>query len=130
MAITNAEIRDLVKRRLGLSLTETTHDDLIDLYVDAIEEGILNFINATVVPDGLKQTWAAMAASALSAEQLAILFPTPEPVEDYEIQLGDTTVKPIKAVVNNAPPVPSLTVIESVLFDYRSSLIAYRKMRW
>lgn len=130
MAIAKAEIRDLVKRRLGLSLTETAHDDLIDLYIDAVEEGILNFINATVVPDGLKQTWAAMAASALSAEQLAVLFPSPDPVETYETQIGDTTVKPIKAVVSNAPPVPSLAVVESVVFDYRSSLVAYRKMRW
>jgi hypothetical protein len=71
-----------------------------------------------------------MVASALSAEQLAILFPDPEPIETYETQIGDTTVKPIKAVVSTAPPAPTLTVIESVVFDYRSSLIAYRRMRW
>ncbi|WP_176705866.1 phage head-tail connector protein [Paenibacillus hemerocallicola] len=130
MAIDKADIRVLVKRRLGLSLAETTHDDLIDLYIDAVEESIKNFCNITIIPDGLKQTWAAMVASALSAEQLAILFPVPEPEETYETQIGDTTVKPIKAVVSTKPPAPSLTVIASVVFDYRSSLIAYRRMRW
>jgi hypothetical protein len=130
VAIDKADIRVLVKRRLGLSLAETTHDDLIDLYIDAVEESIKNFCNITVIPDGLKQTWVAMVASALSAEQLAILFPDPEPIETYETQIGDTTVKPIKAVDSTAPPAPTLTVIESVVFDYRSSLIAYRRMRW
>ncbi|MEF3309511.1 phage head-tail connector protein [Paenibacillus sp. GYB004] len=127
MAISKAEIRDLVKRRLGIALTDTTHDDLIDLYIDATEEAILNYCNISSVPDGLKQTWAAMAAGALSAEQSAILYPNPDPVEVYETHIGDTTVKPVKQV---APPVPSLTVIESLVFDYRPSLHAYRRLRW
>jgi hypothetical protein len=127
MAISKTDIRDLVKRRLGLSLTDPVHDDLIDLYIDATEEAILNYCNIASVPDGLKQTWAAMAASALSAEQSAILYPNPNPVDLYETHIGDTTVKPVKQV---APPVPSLTVIESLVFDYRSSLHAYRRLRW
>lgn len=130
MAIDKAEIRTLVKRRLGLPLNETTHDDLIDLYIDAVEEGILNYCNIRTVPDGLKQTWAAMVAAALSAEQSLILFPQLEPVEAYETHIGDTTVKPIKAPVNTAPPAPTPVVIESVLFNYQSSLNAYRRMRW
>ncbi|WP_158289258.1 phage head-tail connector protein [Paenibacillus flagellatus] len=130
MAINKADIRVLVKRRLGLAIENETHDDLIGLYIDAVEEGIRNFIHDREVPDGLKQTWAAMAASALFTEQLAVLFPPPDPVEAFETQIGDTTVKPIKPVINTAPPGPSLAAIESVMFDYKSSLIAYRKMRW
>lgn len=130
MAIDKGDIRTLVKRRLGLAPADTSYDDLIDLYIDVVEEGILNYCQINTIPDSLKQTWAAMAASALSAEQLAVLFPAPEPVETYETQIGDTTVKPIKAVVSNTPPAPTPVVIESVVFDYRSSLNAHRRMRW
>ncbi len=126
MAINKNEIREIVERRLGLTPIE--HTGLIDLYIDEIERRILNYINATSVPEGLKFTWAAMVASTLSSEQLAVLFPSTEEDEAYETTIGDTTVKPVKSVV--APNRPTIATVDRVVFDYRSELNAYRRLRW
>lgn len=128
MAIEKVEILALVKRRLGLPQSETAHDDLIDLYIDAVEEAIRNYCHVAEVPDGLKHTWAAMAASALQAEQMEILFPGAVPAEEYEIKVGDTTVKPVKAAAR--PALPTLAIVDKLVFDYTAQLRAYRKLRW
>ncbi|BBI32038.1 phage head-tail connector protein [Cohnella abietis] len=130
MAINKAEILTLVKKRLGLPLNETTHDSLIDLYLDEIEQRILNYCNLQEVPDGLKYTWAAMVAVALTKEQSAILFPPPVVAEAFEISIGDTTVKEVK---NPATPIivrPSIAIVDEVVFDYQGELNSYRKLRW
>jgi hypothetical protein len=126
MAANKAEIQSLVEQRLGL--TPGAHADLIGTYTDEIEQRILNYINANVVPARLMYTWSAMTASALHAEQLAVLFPAAEGDESFEIKIGDTTVKPIKAVT--PPDRPTIVTMDKTVFDYRGELNAYRKLRW
>lgn len=128
MAANSAEVLLLVKERLGLPIDETQHDELIGLYVDEIEQRIKTYINASEIPDALKYTWAAMVASGLSTEQLAVIFPPDASVEEFETTIGDTSVKAVKPVA--APTRPSVSVMVSVVFDYRSELNAFRKLRW
>jgi hypothetical protein len=126
MAASKADIQSLVEKRLGLTPGE--HVDLIDMYIDEIERRILNYINASVIPAGLLYTWSAMTASALQTEQLAVLFPTAEGDEAYEVKIGDTTVKPVKSVT--PPDRPTIVTMDKTVFDYRAELYAYRKLRW
>lgn len=123
MAIQRSEIRGLAKLRLGL--TDDAFDGLVDLYVVEVEQRILNYINARSVPAGLKFTWSAMVAGALSKEQSNIMYPAGD--EEFEIKIGDTTVKPIKPV-GVAPT--AKVVIDNILFDHQAELNAYRKLRW
>ena len=123
MAIQRSEIRDLAKTRLGL--TDDAFNGLVDMYVGEVEQRILNYINARAVPDGLKYTWAAMVAGALSKEQSNVLYPSGD--EEFEIKIGDTTVKPIKPA-GTAPT--AKVVIDNILFDHQAELNAYRKLRW
>ncbi|ASS76822.1 hypothetical protein CIG75_19000 [Tumebacillus algifaecis] len=123
MSVQKSDVRDLAKLRLGL--TDNTFDNLIDMYIDEVEQRILNYINARAVPDGLKFTWAAMVAGALSKEQSNVMYPAGE--EEFEIKIGDTSVKPIKPA-GSAPT--AKVVIDSILFDHTSELNAYRKLRW
>lgn len=125
MTISKTDVLGLVKTRLALQ-GDVTHDGLITMYIDEMENRILHYINAKSIPEGLKFTWAAMAASALSSEQYSILFPAVE--EAFEVTLGDTTVKPVKPV--SAPSLPSLVVMDAVMFDYKTDLNRYRKLRW
>lgn len=120
--IMKSEVRDLAKARLGLA--DDVHNGLVDMYVDEVERRILNYINARSVPDGLKHTWSAMVAGALSKEQTNTLFPA---AEEFEIKIGDTAVKPIKSS-GSAPA--AKVVIDSVLFDHKAELNAHRKLRW
>ncbi|MBB6670274.1 DNA-packaging protein [Cohnella nanjingensis] len=126
MATSSKDIWPLVKKRLGVRVND--HDELIELYTDEIGQRIRTYINATAVPEALTYTWAAMVASALSAEQLAVLFPPGEETVEFETTIGDTTVKPIKSVT--APSLPTVAVLDSVVFDYRGELNAFRKLRW
>lgn len=123
MTISRDDIRQLAKLRLGL--TDDTFDGLVDMYIDEVEQRILTYINARSVPAGLKYTWAAMVAGALSKEQSNSLYPAGE--EAFEIKIGDTSVKPIKPV--GAAPTAKV-VIDSILFDHTTELNAYRKLRW
>ncbi|MCM3747451.1 phage head-tail connector protein [Paenibacillus pasadenensis] len=123
-----AEIRELAKKRLGL--VDSTHDGLIDLYVADVEQGIKTFCNIPAVPLELSFTWAAMVAAAVTAEQSALIYPKPEAPEAYETTIGDTSVKPIAPVGVQAPPRPSVTVVDSVLFDYEAQLVRFRRLRW
>lgn len=125
MAINKVDVLELVKTRLGLQ-GDATHDDLTTIYIDELENRILHYINAKAIPDGLKFTWASMAASALNSEQSALLYPAAE--ESFEVTVGDTTVKPVKPV--STPSRPSLVVMDAVMFDYKTDLNRYRKLRW
>jgi len=126
MAASKEQIILLVEQRLGLTPGE--HADVIGMYTDEIGQRILNYINASVIPDGLTYTWVAMTASALQTEQLAVLFPPGAEDEAFEVQIGDTSVKPVKAVT--PPDRPTLAVLDKTAFDYRAELNAYRKLRW
>jgi hypothetical protein len=126
MANSKGEIRQLVEKRLGLN--PDSNSDLIELYIDEIEQRILNYVNVLVVPDGLTYTWATMVAGALSLEQPAILFPPSDDDAEYEMTVGDTTVKPIKPAT--PPSKPTLAIVDKVMLDYRGELNAYRKLRW
>ncbi|BBH19823.1 hypothetical protein Back11_11680 [Paenibacillus baekrokdamisoli] len=128
MTINKDDILALVKMRLQLDPLGATHDQLINMYMDEIEQRILSYINHSSIPDRLRFTWAAMVAGALAAEQSAALFPTIESSGTFEISIGDTSIKPVKAV--SAPLTPSIVVVNSVLFDYRAELNAFRKLRW
>lgn len=117
-----------VKLRLGLDVNDTTHDYLIGTYVDEVGWRIRNYINRDI-PDDLSYTWVAMVASALSTEQINVLRPPVEPEEDFEMKIGDTSIKPAKATAT-APATPTVTVIEEVLRDYQAELNAFRRLRW
>lgn len=118
-----------VKRKLGISNPE--HDDLVEDYVDEMGQRILNYTNQPRMPEGLRFTWASMAATALSGEQMDVLFPPPAVTEEvYEISVGDTNVKPASSKTSGATAEPSLVTKDSVLFDYQGELNAYRRMRW
>lgn len=130
VAINKLEVLAITKQLVGLDPALEDFNGLITLYMDIIGQRVLNYIHHSSMPDGLKYTWAAMTASVLQSEQMAILFPPdPEDAEAYEVTLGDTTVKPIKPV---AKPItgPTLTVQDAVLFDYRAELNTFRRMRW
>ena len=128
--INKTEIRTLTKRKLGIAEGDTTHDDIIDYYIDEVESRVLLDINHEEMPDGLKYTWVGLVAAALTAEQSAVLFPSAEEEEAYETNIGDTTVKQIKSPVTVKPERATLKVIDGLLFDYRQDLSAYRRMRW
>ncbi|MFJ2042240.1 hypothetical protein ACIOBL_01485 [Paenibacillus taichungensis] len=117
-----------VKRRMGLDVNDTEHDYLIGTYVDEVGWRIRNYINRDI-PDDLSYTWVAMVASALSTEQINVLRPPVEPVEAFELKIGDTSIKPAKATTT-APATPTVTVIEEVLRDYQGELNAFRRPRW
>lgn len=131
VAISKLEILATVKELMGLDPVASDLNELISVYIDAVEQRILNYINHSIIPDGLKFTWAAMTAGALQSEQSAVLFPAAdsEELEAFEISLGDTSVKPIKPVAA-APARPTVVVLDKVVFDYRSDLNAFRKLRW
>lgn len=117
-----------VKLRLGLDVNDMTHDYLIGTYVDEVGWRIRNYINQDI-PDDLSYTWVAMVASALSTEQINVLRPPVEPVEAFELKIGDTSIKPSKATTA-APATPTVTVIDEVLRDYQGELNAFRRLRW
>ncbi|MGX4583361.1 phage head-tail connector protein [Paenibacillus chitinolyticus] len=126
--VTSSGIWSLVKKRLGI--TDNLHDELIEMYTDEVGQRILHYINRQDVPDGLKHTWAAITAGALTKEQSAIIFPQAQPVEAYEVKLGDTSVKPIKAPESPPQIRPTVVAIDSELLGYKADLNAYRKLRW
>ncbi len=118
-----------VKRKLAI--TDSGHDGLVEDYVDEMGQRILNYTNQPRMPEGLRFTWAAMAAAALAGEQMDVLNPPPAVTEEvYEISIGDTSVKPASSKVSTATAEPSLVTKDSVLFDYRGELNTYRRMRW
>jgi len=117
-----------VKLRLGLDVNDTTHASLIGTYVDEVGWRIRNYINRDI-PDDLSYTWVAMVASALSTEQINVLRPPVEPVEAFEVKIGDTSIKPASAA-KAAPATPTVSVIEGVLRDYQGELNAFRRLRW
>ncbi|CAM4468318.1 hypothetical protein PAXY110619_18145 [Paenibacillus xylanexedens] len=118
-----------VKRRLKLDVNDTEHDDLIGTYVDEVGLRIMNYCNIPVIPDELSYVWVAMVASALSTEQINVLRPPVEPIEAFELKIGDTSIKPTKATTA-APATPTVTVIDEVLRDYQGELNAFRRLRW
>lgn len=118
-----------VKRRMGLDVNDTERDYLIGTYVDEVGLRIMNYCNIPVIPDDLSYTWVAMVASALSTEQINVLRPPVEPEEDFEMKIGDTSIKPATAT-KTAPATPTVTVIDEVLRDYQSELNAFRRLRW
>lgn len=120
-----------VKKKLDLPADSGMHDDLIEEYVDEMGQRIINYTNQPRVPDGLKYVWVSMAAAALAGEQMDVLNPPTAVTEEvYEISIGDTSVKPASSKVSTATAEPSLITKDSVLFDYRGELNAYRRMRW
>eukprot|EP01113_Clastostelium_recurvatum_P025498 TRINITY_DN30674_c0_g1_i1.p1 TRINITY_DN30674_c0_g1~~TRINITY_DN30674_c0_g1_i1.p1 ORF type:complete len:134 (+),score=3.35 TRINITY_DN30674_c0_g1_i1:490-891(+) len=121
-------IIDEVKRRLGLDVNDTTHNDLIGTYVDEVGWRTRNYIN-NKIPDDLSYTWVAMVASALSTEQINVLRPPVESEEVFEMKIGDTSIKPASAA-KAAPSSPTVTVIDAVLRDYQGELNAFRRLRW
>ena len=118
-----------VKRRLKLDVNDTEHDYLIGTYVDEVGLRIMNYCNISIIPDELSYTWVAMVASALSTEQINVLRPPAEPVEAFELKIGDTSIKPSKAITA-VPATPTVTVIDAVLRDYQGELNAFRRLRW
>ena len=122
-------IIDEVKRRLGLDVNDTTHNYLIGTYVDEAGLRIMNYCNISVIPDALSYTWVAMVASALSAEQINVLRPPVESEDEFEMKIGDTSIKP-SGSSSAAPTSPTVTVIDEVLRDYKAELNSFRKLRW
>jgi hypothetical protein len=122
-----AEVWSLVKPRLNLP--DDTHKLLADLYIAEIGQRILHYINQRQMPDALLHTWAAMAASAMAAEQQAILYPVPEPEEVQELSVGDTSVKS-SYVKKAAPPFPTPVALDKVIADYSVDLRRHRRMGW
>ncbi|WP_145333346.1 hypothetical protein [Paenibacillus xylanexedens] len=118
-----------VKRRLKLDVNDIEHDYLIGTYVDEVGLRIMNYCNISVIPDELSYVWVAMVASALSTEQINVLRPPVEPVEAFEVKIGDTTIKPV-AAVKPTPATPTVAVIDGVLRDYQGELNAFRRLRW
>ncbi|SEG70249.1 hypothetical protein [Paenibacillus sp. UNC499MF] len=90
---------------------------------------IRHYINRDI-PEGLKHTWAAITAGALTKEQSAIIFPQAQPVEAFVVSLGDTSIKPIKAPESPPSIRPTVAAIDTELLGYKADLNAYRRLRW
>jgi hypothetical protein len=118
MSIPVAEIKDLVK--VGLIVSNTNLDALINSYIPQIEQKILNYCNVEEVPDGLKYVWSSMVIDLIKVkhstlpEIMAVLGST------VEIKAGDTTTK---VTANKSS-------IDSIVLNYAGDLNAYRKLRW
>jgi hypothetical protein len=125
--ITAADVWPLVKGRLNIP--DDNHKLLADMYIAEIGQRILHYINHKRMPDGLLYTWAAMAAAALSSDQGELLHPPPAQVETQEVSVGDTSVG-TKLVTPASAPKPNLTIVDNIMFDYRTDLHHYRRMRW
>lgn len=125
MAIEQTEILALVKTRLH-SL-DASQDPLINSYISEIENRILHYCNADIIPDGLKFTWTAMVMDVLRVEQSSVDEIANTTDQGETVKLGDTAVAPAKS--------PGLTnttksVIDEIVVNYRIDLNRYRKLRW
>lgn len=125
--ITDTNVWPLVKTRLGL--TDDAHKGLAELYIAEVGQRIRHYINQKQIPNGLLQTWAAMASAALTADQSEILYPPPKQVEVQEVSVGDTAVKS-SMVTPPRPPHANVSTLDQTVFDYRIDLNHYRKLRW
>ncbi|MFD2613545.1 phage head-tail connector protein [Paenibacillus gansuensis] len=126
MPASKEEVKSIVKQKLNLPVNDGQHDDLLGIYVDEAEKRIKHYCNIPEIPEDLRFTWASLAATAVAAEQKAILFPDPVDEEQFEISIGDTSVKTGKP----AAAVQPMLVLDNMVFDYRAELNAFRRVRW
>lgn len=61
----------LAKAKLLAGITDSTHDDLLNLYVEMAVQSILNHCNRVALPDGLVLTAAQMVADMYNQNNTA-----------------------------------------------------------
>jgi hypothetical protein len=123
-AAESAAVLSIVKLRLGLT---DEWDALVSSYVQEIGQRILHYTNLSEVPNALEHTWASMVIDALRIEQPKLPGIEETSGAGEEITVGDTSTKPAQGSgLTNT----SKTVIDTVVFNYRTDLNRYRKLRW
>lgn len=119
------KVLSLVKTRLRISNKEL--DNLINSYVDEIEERIKHFCNINRIPKALYFTWASMVIDALKIEQSHIDEIADSITGGQSVKIGDVSISPAKS---DGITGTSKKVIEEIVLNYKTDLVRYRKMRW
>lgn len=111
---------DKLKRLLGLDMSDTSKDFILQFILDDVEGKVLDYCHLEELPMGLKSTCYRMAVDLYRNEALG--EEEPETVVST-ISEGDTSTS-FKVKEKDK------TYIESILKDYRSQLNRYRKLVW
>ena len=111
---------DKLKRLLGLDISDTSKDFILQFILDDVEEKVLNYCNIEEIPSGLKNTCYRMAVDMYRNERLGH--------EEREtivssITEGDTTTS-FKVKEQDK------TYLDSIFKDYSKQLNKYRKLVW
>lgn len=126
--ITSADVWTIVKGRL--QLTDDKLQSLFESYIAEIEYRIKHYCNIRTVPDDLLYVWASMVVDAVRVD-----LPNVDEVYDTiggqvgNVKVGDTSVT-TDSDSGSGLSNTSKSVIDQVVFDYRSDLRRYRRMRW
>ena len=116
--------------KLRLSLADTTHDALITSYVTEIGWRIKHYCNISAIPDDLIFVWASMTTDAVRVD-----LPNVDEISDSvggggaNVKVGDTSVSGGSGTGGGLANTAK-AVIEQVVFNYRTDLHRYRRMRW
>lgn len=117
-------ILNIIKARLGID--HDNLDELIKSYVAELALRIKHYCNIEEIPDGLYFVLASMVMDVLRVEQSS----KPEfadASDTLSVKIGDTSVSP---AISNKVTSTSKSIIDKVVTNYKSDLIAYRKLRW
>lgn len=110
---------DKLKKLLGISIQDTSRDDILQFTIDNIKEIILNYCNLYEMPTGLLNTAYRMAIDLYRNENLG---GEENPLGSISsISEGDTTVS-FKGNDNEFK--------NSLLKNYKVQLNKYRKLVW
>ncbi len=115
------QILNIVRTRLNLT---NEQDALITSYVQEIGQRILHFCNIDEIPEALYYVWASMVIDVLRIEQPQLFE---QDLNTLNVRIGDTQIMPASPKGMTAT---SKSVIDSIVYNYRTDLNRYRRLRW
>lgn len=119
------DVLSLVKLRLDIK--DNKLDNLILSYTEEIGNRIKHFCGINTIPQALNFVWSSMVIDVLKIEQAHIDEIARTINTGQSVTIGDTTVSPAKS---DGVTSTNKSSIDTIVLNYQSDLISYRKLRW
>ena len=111
---------NVLKDLLGIALSDTSQDTVLQFLLGNVEEIILNYCNVAKLPEGLRHTAYRMAVDMYRNEQMGSAG-TQKPVSS--ISEGDTSVSFSGSLYETS-------YTDSLLKKYEKQLNRFRRLIW
>lgn len=114
-------VLEIVKAKIPAE--KVPSDELLNMYVEEVRQAILTFCNRTDVPPELTFLFANMVVDLITGENRNA---------DPNAQKEVTSIKEGDVQVNfgGTKQTSSESASQQILYNYKSQLLRYRKLRW